>query len=323
MLGVYVLVALLCATSAPVVSAARNVVLTAQTITSVDLSGMLENDEFEEAGASVVLPTARTDAVTATMKAAGNVSIGVQTSIHSFFEGQAEEAGVVLPTARTDSVSASMKAAGNETTGMHGHMHSPKDGVNEDAGIILPTARTDAVSASMKAAGNVSIGGEASFHKPNDVEEGTDVVLPTARTDAAAATFKDPCALVRTQLNSCAADRRRLEQQLHYRNFAGALPELRATRPSVFNILSTTMPEDQVTIALIVAERALELYDSEVKVAEYLKRQFDSKYFYLKGHWHAIVGMSFGTFITFDYEYIHFTVGPVEIVLFRTLPALA
>ena len=76
------------------------------------------------------------------------------------------------------------------------------------------------------------------------------------------------------------------------------------------------MSEDMQQDAVDVGTQAIEKYNIENDVAEYIKKEFDKKY---NPKRHCIVGRNFGHNVTHDLKhYIYFFLGQVGIVLFKS-----
>lgn len=81
-------------------------------------------------------------------------------------------------------------------------------------------------------------------------------------------------------------------------------------------IKSVDMTEDMQQEAVEVAIEAMEKYHIEKDIAQYIKREFDSR----KGAtWHCVVGRNFGSFVTHETKhFIYFYLGHCAILLFKT-----
>ncbi|PTU23315.1 hypothetical protein P175DRAFT_0432934 [Aspergillus ochraceoroseus IBT 24754] len=81
-------------------------------------------------------------------------------------------------------------------------------------------------------------------------------------------------------------------------------------------IKSVDMSEDMQQEAVEVAIEAMEKYHIEKDIAQYIKREFDSR----KGAtWHCVVGRNFGSFVTHETKhFIYFYLGHCAILLFKT-----
>eukprot|EP01006_Ploeotia_vitrea_P003391 TRINITY_DN112538_c0_g1_i1.p1 TRINITY_DN112538_c0_g1~~TRINITY_DN112538_c0_g1_i1.p1 ORF type:complete len:211 (-),score=10.00 TRINITY_DN112538_c0_g1_i1:269-901(-) len=83
-------------------------------------------------------------------------------------------------------------------------------------------------------------------------------------------------------------------------------------------VMATDMSEEEQHDALDVAVRALEKHTVETDVAQYMKKEFDSKYL---PNWHCIVGRNFGTCATHAKgHYIQFYIAQTCILLFKDAP---
>ncbi|EDP55823.1 dynein light chain type 1, putative [Aspergillus fumigatus A1163] len=81
-------------------------------------------------------------------------------------------------------------------------------------------------------------------------------------------------------------------------------------------IKSVDMTEEMQQEAVEVATEAMEKYHIEKDIAQYIKREFDSR----KGAtWHCVVGRNFGSFVTHETKhFIYFYLGHCAILLFKT-----
>ncbi|KAF2681042.1 dynein light chain type 1, partial [Lentithecium fluviatile CBS 122367] len=81
-------------------------------------------------------------------------------------------------------------------------------------------------------------------------------------------------------------------------------------------IKSADMSEEMQTEAIEVAQQAMEQFTIEKDIAQYIKKEFDSR----KGAtWHCIVGRNFGSFVTHETKhFIYFYLGHCAILLFKT-----
>ena len=66
----------------------------------------------------------------------------------------------------------------------------------------------------------------------------------------------------------------------------------------------------------LFTKQALERYEIEKDIAEYIKKEFDKKY---KPTWHCVVGRNFGSYVTHETgHFIYFYIGHIAILLFRS-----
>jgi len=81
-------------------------------------------------------------------------------------------------------------------------------------------------------------------------------------------------------------------------------------------IKSADMSEDMQQEAIDVATEAMDKFNIEKDIAQYIKKEFDSR----KGAtWHCIVGRNFGSFVTHETKhFIYFYLGHCAILLFKT-----
>ncbi|KAF2017705.1 hypothetical protein BU24DRAFT_420753 [Aaosphaeria arxii CBS 175.79] len=81
-------------------------------------------------------------------------------------------------------------------------------------------------------------------------------------------------------------------------------------------IKSADMSEEMQQEAIEVAQQAMEQFSIEKDIAQYIKKEFDSR----KGAtWHCIVGRNFGSFVTHETKhFIYFYLGHCAILLFKT-----
>jgi dynein light chain LC8-type len=81
-------------------------------------------------------------------------------------------------------------------------------------------------------------------------------------------------------------------------------------------IKSADMTEDMQQEAIEVATDAMGKYNIEKDIAQYIKREFDTR----KGAtWHCVVGRNFGSFVTHETKhFIYFYLGHCAILLFKT-----
>ncbi|KAJ6144257.1 dynein light chain [Penicillium chermesinum] len=83
-----------------------------------------------------------------------------------------------------------------------------------------------------------------------------------------------------------------------------------------WRIKSVDMTEDMQQEAINLAIEAMEKYPIEKDIAQYIKKEFDSR----KGAtWHCVVGRNFGSFVTHETKhFIYFYLGHCAILLFKT-----
>ncbi|KAJ6101996.1 Dynein light chain cytoplasmic [Penicillium sp. IBT 16267x] len=81
-------------------------------------------------------------------------------------------------------------------------------------------------------------------------------------------------------------------------------------------VKSVDMTEDMQREAIDLAIEAMEKYHIEKDIAQYIKKEFDSR----KGAtWHCVVGRNFGSFVTHETKhFIYFYLGHCAILLFKT-----
>ncbi|KAF1985576.1 hypothetical protein K402DRAFT_421867 [Aulographum hederae CBS 113979] len=81
-------------------------------------------------------------------------------------------------------------------------------------------------------------------------------------------------------------------------------------------IKSADMSEDMQQEAIEVSQEAMSKHHIEKDIAQYIKKEFDSR----KGAtWHCIVGRNFGSFVTHETKhFIYFYLGHCAILLFKT-----
>lgn len=81
-------------------------------------------------------------------------------------------------------------------------------------------------------------------------------------------------------------------------------------------IKSADMSEDMQRQAVEVAEEAMSKFQVEKDIAQYIKKEFDSR---AGATWHCIVGRNFGSFVTHETKhFIYFYLGHCAILLFKT-----
>ncbi|XP_071093162.1 dynein light chain LC6, flagellar outer arm-like [Haliotis cracherodii] len=77
----------------------------------------------------------------------------------------------------------------------------------------------------------------------------------------------------------------------------------------------TDMSEDMQQVAVDYAQ-ALEQFNIEKDIAEYIKKEFDKKY---NPTWHCIVGRNFGSYVTHETKhFMYFYLGQVSVLLFKS-----
>ncbi|KAF2450798.1 hypothetical protein P171DRAFT_146665 [Karstenula rhodostoma CBS 690.94] len=81
-------------------------------------------------------------------------------------------------------------------------------------------------------------------------------------------------------------------------------------------IKSADMSDEMQQEAIEVAQSAMDQFSIEKDIAQYIKKEFDSR----KGAtWHCIVGRNFGSFVTHETKhFIYFYLGHCAILLFKT-----
>ncbi|KAL9071402.1 MAG: hypothetical protein Q9161_004261 [Pseudevernia consocians] len=81
-------------------------------------------------------------------------------------------------------------------------------------------------------------------------------------------------------------------------------------------IKSADMSEEMQRQAVEVAEEAMSKFQVEKDIAQYIKKEFDSR---AGATWHCIVGRNFGSFVTHETKhFIYFYLGHCAILLFKT-----
>ncbi|KAJ5876773.1 hypothetical protein N7455_000238 [Penicillium solitum] len=95
-----------------------------------------------------------------------------------------------------------------------------------------------------------------------------------------------------------------------------ALPPSEKKEPMEAQIKSVDMTEDMQQEAIALAIEATEKFRVEKDIAQYIKKEFDSR----KGAtWHCVVGRNFGSFVTHETKhFIYFYLGHCAILLFKT-----
>ncbi|KAJ5326553.1 hypothetical protein N7541_010611 [Penicillium brevicompactum] len=81
-------------------------------------------------------------------------------------------------------------------------------------------------------------------------------------------------------------------------------------------VKSVDMTEDMQQEAIALAIEAMDKFRVEKDIAQYIKKEFDSR----KGAtWHCVVGRNFGSFVTHETKhFIYFYLGHCAILLFKT-----
>ncbi|KAF2401767.1 hypothetical protein EJ06DRAFT_528924 [Trichodelitschia bisporula] len=81
-------------------------------------------------------------------------------------------------------------------------------------------------------------------------------------------------------------------------------------------IKAVDMTEEMQAEAVEVAQEAMGKFNIEKDIAQFIKKEFDTR----KGAtWHCIVGRNFGSFVTHETKhFIYFYLGHCAILLFKT-----
>ncbi|TLD38568.1 Nonribosomal peptide synthetase 8 [Venturia nashicola] len=81
-------------------------------------------------------------------------------------------------------------------------------------------------------------------------------------------------------------------------------------------VKAADMSEDMQHEAIEVAQDAMQKFNIEKEIAQFIKKEFDQR----KGAtWHCIVGRNFGSFVTHETKhFIYFYLGHCAILLFKT-----
>lgn len=80
-------------------------------------------------------------------------------------------------------------------------------------------------------------------------------------------------------------------------------------------VKNADMSEDMQQEAIGVATQALEKFNIEKDIGNYIAREFDKKY---EPAWQCIVGRNFGSYVTHETKhFIYFYLGQVAILLFK------
>ncbi|KAL9640342.1 MAG: hypothetical protein Q9164_000345 [Protoblastenia rupestris] len=81
-------------------------------------------------------------------------------------------------------------------------------------------------------------------------------------------------------------------------------------------IKSADMTDEMQDQAITVATDGMAKYTIEKDIAQYIKKEFDSRF---GATWHCIVGRNFGSFVTHETKhFIYFYMGHCAILLFKT-----
>ena len=81
-------------------------------------------------------------------------------------------------------------------------------------------------------------------------------------------------------------------------------------------IKNADMSEEMQQDAIDVANQALDRHNIERDIACYIKKEFDKKY---NPTWHAVVGRSFGSYVTHESKnFIYFYIGQLAVLLFKS-----
>ncbi|KAF1955238.1 putative dynein light chain type 1 [Byssothecium circinans] len=90
----------------------------------------------------------------------------------------------------------------------------------------------------------------------------------------------------------------------------------KTTNTCIAQVKSADMSDEMQQEAIEVAQHAMEQFTIEKDIAQYIKKEFDSR----KGAtWHCIVGRNFGSFVTHETKhFIYFYLGHCAILLFKT-----
>lgn len=81
-------------------------------------------------------------------------------------------------------------------------------------------------------------------------------------------------------------------------------------------VKSADMPEDMQRKAIELALTALDRFELERDMAQFIKKEFDAKF---QPSWHCIVGRHFGSFVTHDGSgFLYFYIEKTAILLFRS-----
>lgn len=78
------------------------------------------------------------------------------------------------------------------------------------------------------------------------------------------------------------------------------------------------MTKELQAIVIKETEEGMKKYDSDILLAEHLRREFENRF--TNSIWHCIIGRNFAANITFEAGYhISFDYGPKSILLFKTI----
>ncbi|KAJ5697297.1 hypothetical protein N7540_001542 [Penicillium herquei] len=81
-------------------------------------------------------------------------------------------------------------------------------------------------------------------------------------------------------------------------------------------IKSVDMTDEEQQEAIALAIEAMDKYRIEKDIAQYIKKEFDSR---RGATWHCVVGRNFGSFVTHETKhFIYFYLGHCAILLFKT-----
>ncbi|CAG9318016.1 unnamed protein product [Blepharisma stoltei] len=80
-------------------------------------------------------------------------------------------------------------------------------------------------------------------------------------------------------------------------------------------IKTTDMTEEEQQDAVFYTSQAVELFNTEREIANYIKQNLENKY---KPNWHCIVGRNFSIYLPNDLShFIYFYFGQIAIWLFK------
>ncbi|KAJ5712913.1 uncharacterized protein N7483_010094 [Penicillium malachiteum] len=86
--------------------------------------------------------------------------------------------------------------------------------------------------------------------------------------------------------------------------------------PDEAQIKSVDMTDEEQQEAIALAIEAMDKYRIEKDIAQYIKKEFDSR---RGATWHCVVGRNFGSFVTHETKhFIYFYLGHCAILLFKT-----
>lgn len=89
-----------------------------------------------------------------------------------------------------------------------------------------------------------------------------------------------------------------------------------ASRQPRVVVKSADMPDDMQRKAIELALAALDRFELERDMAQYLKKEFDNRF---QPSWHCIVGRHFGSYVTHEGAgFLYFYIEKVAILLFRS-----